>query len=240
VRLFEIGSTFVPEGDGLPREEMHAAALVMGARRPVHFSEPKPPAFDAWDAKALAETIARAAFPGAKIMLLPGEGGELWSVHRHVRVGSVCMVSLDAPVWASPAFGVEITLGPMPSEAVAASGKHDYAAAPEHAAPPFFLRYAWLPTTPAAEFDLALIVPDDMPARSVESVISSAAGEFLERLELFDQFRGAGVPAGHRSLAWRLTFRHPERTLRDKEIDGRRSQLLKTLEKELGVVARTS
>ena len=102
------------------------------------------------------------------------------------------------------------------------------------------MRFEPLPTTPAAEFDLALIVPDAVPAAEVEVVIRRASGEMLERLELFDEFRGAGIPEGTRSLAWRLTFRHPERTLRDKEIDGRRSQLLKTLEKELGVVARTA
>ena len=266
VRLFEVGSVFMPDGDGLPREEVRVAALIMGARRPVHFTEPKPPAFDAWDAKALAETMARAAFPGAGALLEEDRKGALWSIHSvagmpeldsqgppdedgsfsmtHVVssrvVGSVHAVALDAPVWASPAFGVEITLGLMPSEAVAAPGKHDYAPAAERATPPIFLRYAWLPTTPAAEFDLALIVPDDMPAQTVERVISRAAGELLERVELFDEFRGAGIPEGRRSLAWRLTFRHPERTLRDKEIDGRRSQLLKTLEKELGVVARTA
>jgi phenylalanyl-tRNA synthetase beta chain len=62
----------------------------------------------------------------------------------------------------------------------------------------------------------------------------------LERVTLFDEFRGTGVPSGHRSLGWRLTFRHPERTLRDKEIDGRRARLLETLEKELGIRPRAS
>jgi phenylalanyl-tRNA synthetase beta chain len=62
----------------------------------------------------------------------------------------------------------------------------------------------------------------------------------LESLIVFDEFRGPGIPEGTRSLAWRLTFRHPERTLRDKEIDGRRSQLLKELQKELNVVPRTA
>ena len=58
-------------------------------------------------------------------------------------------------------------------------------------------------------------------------------------LSLFDQFRGAGVPAGQRSLAWRLTLRHPERTLRDKEVEGRREKLLRTLESELGIRQRS-
>ena len=92
---------------------------------------------------------------------------------------------------------------------------------------------------PAAEFDLALLVPDSMRAGEVEAALRETGGALLERVELFDEFRGAGVPDGMRSIAWRLTFRHPERTLRDKEIDGRRAQLLKTLE-GLGVRPRSA
>jgi phenylalanyl-tRNA synthetase beta chain len=101
-------------------------------------------------------------------------------------------------------------------------------------------QYRALPATPAADFDLALLVPNDVPAARVEEVILRSAGELLERLVLFDEYRGEGVPAGQRSLAWRLTFRHPERTLRDKEIAGRREKLLRTLEGELGVRQRTT
>jgi phenylalanyl-tRNA synthetase beta chain len=57
---------------------------------------------------------------------------------------------------------------------------------------------------------------------------------------LFDEYRGKGVEQGMRSLAWRLTLRHPERTLRDKEVEGRRDKLLKTLEHELGIRQRTA
>jgi phenylalanyl-tRNA synthetase beta chain len=89
-------------------------------------------------------------------------------------------------------------------------------------------------------FDLALLVPHDMPVSRVEQVMRSHAGELLESLVLFDEFRGAGLPAGFRSAAWRLTFRHAERTLRDKEVAGRREKLLRALEEELGVRQRTS
>ena len=74
----------------------------------------------------------------------------------------------------------------------------------------------------------------------LEAVIRRAAGELLESLTLFDEYRGKGVEAGVRSLAWRLTLRHPERTLRDKEVEGRRDKLLKTLENELGIRQRTA
>ena len=93
---------------------------------------------------------------------------------------------------------------------------------------------------PAAEFDLALLVPMQISAATVEAVMRSAAGELLESLVVFDEYRGKGLPGGTRSIGWRLTFRHPERTLRDKEIDGRRAMLLKTLETELGVVPRSA
>jgi phenylalanyl-tRNA synthetase beta chain len=146
-------------------------------------------------------------------------------------------VSLDRPAWASEAFGVEITLDPMPNGFVAARGPHAHAVKREprpHAA----VRYRPLPTTPAAIVDVALVVPDGTPAAQVERVLRAAGGELLERVELFDEFRGEGVPEGARSLGWRLTFRDPVRTLRDKEIEGRRQKILRSLESELGVRPR--
>ena len=94
--------------------------------------------------------------------------------------------------------------------------------------------------TPSAEFDLALLVPETVDGAAVEAAIRSAAGDLLESVELFDRYTGPGVEAGRRSLAWRLTFRHPERTLRDKEIEGRRAKILATLADELNVRTRTS
>jgi phenylalanyl-tRNA synthetase beta chain len=87
---------------------------------------------------------------------------------------------------------------------------------------------------------VALLVPDGIEAARVEQLLRSAGGDLLERVALFDEFRGAGVPEAQRSLGWRLTFRHPERTLRDKEIEGRRARLLDILDKELGIRPRAT
>lgn len=239
VRLFEIGSVFEQQGPGLPIESVRAAAIMMGERRPPHFTDPKPPAFDAWDAKSVAGTIARATWPGLAVELEADEQSIWKVVVAGGVVGFVRAIKLDAPVWASPAFGVELALGLMPSVATAAQAGHSYGEGAT-AAERQFPHVQALPVTPAAEFDLALLVPDGVSAATVEAAMTKAAGPMLEQLALFDEFRGNGVPAGTRSLAWRLTFRHPERTLRNKEIDGRRSQLLKTLESELGVVPRTA
>jgi phenylalanyl-tRNA synthetase beta chain len=151
----------------------------------------------------------------------------------------VLRLALDAPLWAPPAFGIELTLALVDNANVAPPGQHAYAApAVSRAAPP--RKYRPLPTTPAAEFDLALLVPNEIAAATVDATIRRAAGTLLEQLVLFDEFRGAGVPPDSRSLAWRLTFRDPSRTLRDAEIEGRRQKILRTLESELGVRHRTA
>ncbi|HEY3286903.1 MAG TPA: phenylalanine--tRNA ligase subunit beta [Gemmatimonadaceae bacterium] len=250
IRLFEVGSVFLGKGHGHGvvhgaeglTEEVRVGILIMGARYPGHFADGATPVIDAWDAKGIAERAAHAAFPGARIGVEPGDDAALWTITSDGRhVGAVTRVALDAPVWASAAFGVEITLGDMPLAYVAKPGTSAHGGTrPAMPAPARAVRYTPLPTTPAAIFDLALLVPDAMHAAEVERVLRTSGGDMLESLELFDEFRGAGIPEGMRSIAWRLTFRHPERTLRDKEIDGRRSQLLKSLENQLGVKPRTA
>jgi phenylalanyl-tRNA synthetase beta chain len=213
----------------------------MGDRDPAHFSAPKPAVFDEWDARWLAETVARAAYDNGGVELRQAEqddANRLWEilVAGEVR-GHVERMILDAPVWAAPAFGIELSLGPVPSADVAARGQHAHAAVaagPQRVFPPF----RPLPATPASEFDLALLVRNDQRAADVEAVVRRAAGDLLESLTLFDAYVGKGVPEGYRSLAWRLMLRHPERTLRDKEIEGRRAKILATLEAELDVRPR--
>jgi phenylalanyl-tRNA synthetase beta chain len=244
IRLFEVGAVFERREGALPNEEIHAGALAMGVRQPPHFSGPNPPVIDEWDAKALALEIAEAAFPGATIELAPqpaGGGSQvLWEVRRDSQpIGAVRRLSLDKPVWAPDVYGVEVCLGRMANELIAPQGEHARGHAPNEA-PLAALRTRPLPTTPPAEFDLALVVPDELPAASVEAVIARSGGELLERLELFDLYQGEGLPPGSRSLAWRLTFRDPSRTLRDKEIEGRRQRIIKALDNELGVKPRSS
>jgi phenylalanyl-tRNA synthetase beta chain len=240
VRLFEIGSTFTPRPEGLPLEAVRVGALIMGRRRPPHFTEPDPPVFDAWDIKALGSRIAELAFPAETAVLEPADDGRSWVIlvgNAQRRVGRAGPVALDRPAWAAEAFGVELTLDPMPNGFVAQPGAHAHAVKPEPR-PRAAVRYRPLPTTPAAVLDVALLVPDGMAAADVERVLRTSGGDLLERVELFDEYRGEGLPEGARSLAWRLTFRDPVRTLRDKEIEGRRQKILRSLESELGVRPR--
>jgi len=245
LRLFEIGSAFEPSKGELPNEELRVGALVMGRRMPPHFSDPKTPEFAGWvhygewDAKALGHLIAATVYPEATIELAGSESPDLlWEIRVDGKpTGSVRRLALDAPVWASSAYGIELSLGVLASAEVAPKGESAHRKF--ESGRPVVTRYRELPTTPASEFDLALLVPETVLAEQVEDVMRRVSGRLLERVELFDRYVGSGVEAGHRSLAWRLTFRHAERTLRDREIETRRSDILRALADELNVRQRT-
>ena len=239
VRLFEVGHVFSRSTGRLPVEEVRVGALLLGKRRPPHFTEPEPASFDAWDAKALAESLTKTAFPGTTVVLVPSATGALWQLQVDgTVVGSVGRVELDKPVWASEAFGVELTLGLMPSDDVAPRGQHAHQPATTQSTAVQHIVYRTIPVMPAASIDLALVLPSGVRAAEVEAVLRREGGELLESVQVFDEYRGDRLADGIRSVGWRLRFRHPERTLRDKELEGRRSKLVSAVQRELGVTVR--
>jgi len=156
IRLFEIGAVFAPrEGATLPMERKRVGILVMGDRRPPHFTEPKPPRYDHWDARALAERLLEVAAPGAEMSIVPADAaaqatGELWSIELNgASRGVVRKLALDAPVWAAPAYGIELDLGAIESAEVAPPGKSIHGQTPMP--PPVkHVPFKPLPSTPAA------------------------------------------------------------------------------------------
>ncbi len=91
-------------------------------------------------------------------------------------------------------------------------------------------RYRPLPRFPGAGFDLAVVAPEKTESAAVSAAIREAGGEFLEEAELFDVWRGPALPAGRKSLAFRLLFRSPERTLTDAEVASARARIIAALE----------
>ncbi|TMG66017.1 MAG: hypothetical protein E6H82_09315 [Chloroflexi bacterium] len=88
-----------------------------------------------------------------------------------------------------------------------------------------------LPRFPAVERDLAVVVEETVAAGAILASIKESAGDFLEVARAFDEYRGAQVPDGYKSIAFTLTFRSPERTLTDAEVDKVMSEIKLGLEK---------
>jgi phenylalanyl-tRNA synthetase beta chain len=78
--------------------------------------------------------------------------------------------------------------------------------------------YRPVSTFPAVIQDIAVVVDEDVPAIDVERAVRIGGGDLLERLRLFDVYRGEQVGEGSKSLALRLEFRAPDRTLTDEEV----------------------
>ena len=100
------------------------------------------------------------------------------------------------------------------------------------------LRAESLPRFPSIVRDLSVLVDSTLPAAAVRGTIRSAAPSVLAHVIEFDRYRGKGVPDGRVSLSLRLTFRSPERTLTDAEVDAAMSRIVDALASTHGAVRR--
>ena len=90
-----------------------------------------------------------------------------------------------------------------------------------------------LPRYPSVDRDLAVVVEDHVAASSLLSAVQESAGDLLVMARAFDEYHGTQVPEGHKSIAFTLTFRSPERTLTDAEVDKVMNEIRSALEKRL-------
>ncbi len=93
-------------------------------------------------------------------------------------------------------------------------------------------------TYPVAIQDVALVVPDVVPAAAVQAALRDGAGELLESISLFDVYTGAQIGEGRRSLAFTLRFRAPDRTLTVEETTAARDAAVAEAGRRLGAVLR--
>ena len=85
---------------------------------------------------------------------------------------------------------------------------------------------------------MALVVGDAVPAAAVADALAYGAGPLLESLRLFDVYTGEQVGAGHKSLAYALRFRAPDRTLTAEEASAARDAAVDEAVRRVGAVLR--
>jgi phenylalanyl-tRNA synthetase beta chain len=97
-----------------------------------------------------------------------------------------------------------------------------------------------LPQFPAIRRDVAMLVPETTTHEAVSGVVRQARPANLERVELFDVFRGKNVAAGQKSVAYGFIYRHPDRTLTDAEVNAAHEKLVGQFRQSLHAVVRES
>ena len=108
----------------------------------------------------------------------------------------------------------------------------------ESVLPQGFLKSKRVSVFPPAKEDFAFVVADSVPEEDVAMTIKRAARDVLESVTLFDIYRGDQVPEGHRSVAYALTLRAPDRTLSAADVEQVRQKVITEVEKRLGAKLR--
>jgi phenylalanyl-tRNA synthetase beta chain len=206
VRLFEVGHVFElpdPSGEPVPKEREDLAAIVAGA-----------------GADALVATRVWRVLAGAlRLSDVTLEAGEIPGFHptRAARIllgGSEVGAVGDVDPGVVAAYGLAGRVGyfSVSLEAVLAGPRRSDQARP-------------VSRFPASEIDLAFVVADDVPAAAVQETLVST-GDLVERVLLFDVYRGPATGEGRRSLAFHVRLRALDRTLTDREVAAVRARMI--------------
>ena len=205
-RLFEIGTTFRPGGDA-PAETIRAAFVFAGRGLPVHWSLPRREV-DLHDARGAAELagellgFSRLSFASDKIPYLEN-GRALRFCAADIRIGVVGEVAhrllrrfeIDHPVFAGEIDLSEVLRLPAGDR-----------------------RYRPLPRFPAVRRDLALVVGSGVTFEAIEQVVRRTGSVPITDVQVFDRYRGRGIPQGCVGVGIQIVFQHPDRTLSAEEV----------------------
>jgi len=100
-------------------------------------------------------------------------------------------------------------------------------------------KFAAYSSFPASDRDIAFFAPIEVPVVDMQSAMKKAAGSLLDSVELFDEYRGENVPAGQRSLAFRLIYRAGDRTLSETDVEPAQQKVRDVLVEKFGVSLRS-
>jgi phenylalanyl-tRNA synthetase beta chain len=216
IQLFELGSRFTTRG-----EERSVAFAWTGAATPPHWSASLR-TVDFFDAKGAVDLLCLAF--GARSFDVRPSGVEYLVRGRAAEVRS-------GDTW----LGLVGQLAPAVGEARGlVAGEDVYVAEIDvdqlaRIAPGDGLRAQSLPRYPSIVRDISIVVDEILPAASVRGTIRAAAPSTLVSIAEFDRYQGKGVPEGRVSLSLRLTFRDPERTLTDDEVQAATERIVNAL-----------
>jgi phenylalanyl-tRNA synthetase beta chain len=213
--------------DGVPDQPLHVAAVLTGHDSPAAAGH-TPRLWD-W---ADALDVARLAGDVLGVEIVVSQGA-----HQAFHPGRAAKLSLrtgEVVGYAGELHPKLLAAHDMPARSVALEFNAD--ALFEAAADVIVARH--ISTFPVATQDVALVVPQDIPADQVLEALREGAGELLEDVALFDVYAGKGIEEGKKSLAFGLRFRAADRTLTADEASAARESAVALAAERFGAVQR--
>jgi phenylalanyl-tRNA synthetase beta chain len=231
VRLFELGSRFTRSGGevralGLAWTGAAAAEHWSGSGRPVDF----------FDIKGVVERLC--AGLGLTPVFAAADGPAL------VR-GRAASVGAETPAGTARSFGTIGQLAPavaeargLPSHDEVYVAELDLDAVSDLISLGTGMKVQGLPRHPSVVRDISMIVAEVLPAATLRATIHASAPPTLVDVREVARYQGKGVPEGHVSLSFRLTFRDPARTLTDGEVQAATDAIVTALRQAHGATLR--
>ena len=222
VAIFESGTVFRwTQAGELPDERQELGALLSGALAPRSWRG-SPARADFFSAKALLEALL-------------GRLGVQWTVEARqwpfLHPGRSAAVLLEEAGAAARELGFLGELHPLVASAWDLERAAVFCLDVQQLArtAPATVTFRAFASVPALRQDLAVAVPDAVTAAEVLQAVRDAAGEMLERVNVFDVYTGEQVGEGRRSLALALSFRAPTETLADADVAPARERIVAAL-----------
>lgn len=230
LQLFEVGRVFSGREGAAPKEGWRVALALTGARCPAFWSGAERDArCDLYDLKGLLEELLDSM----------GLRGVVWTPNP-----SPSDLFLES---ASVTLGGKLVLGRFGQVQPAVARRHDLRDPVLMAELDLDLLLARrnrskgfkpLPQFPSSQRDIAMIVPEAVTHDAVLGVVRKVQPPHLERVELFDVFRGRHVADGFKSMAYSFTFRAPDRTLKEDEVNATNATLVEAFKTSLQAAIR--
>ena len=213
--------------DGVPDQPLHIAAVLTGHDSPAAASH-TPRAWD-W---ADALDIARLAGDVLGVEIVVSQGSH--QAYHPGRAARLALRSGEVVGYAGELHPKLLAAHDMPARSVALEINAD--ALFEAAADVIVAKH--ISGFPVATQDVALVVPQEIPADDVLAALREGAGELLEDVALFDVYAGKGIEDGKKSLAFGLRFRAADRTLTADEASAARESAVAVAAERFGAVQR--
>lgn len=229
LKLFEMRRVYLPcEGESMPREPLCIVGAITGSRDGDGWSRPNEPV-DFFDAKGIVETVLEFLdiggvswvtenpepyyHPGKSCRIFAGREyiGSVGELHPSVQKN----FEIEIPV-----FCFELDFEKL----VKLSRTKKTITAPSR--------------FPDSTRDIAMLIPEELAAAKIIDCIRAEKSKEIEHVQIFDVYRGKGVPEGHKSVAVRIRYRSFERTLAEEEITSLHKKIIANLTDKLQVTLR--
>ena len=229
IRFFEVGNVFVQSEDATYHdginEQTHLLFGLSGLKNSEHWTGKAMP-FSIFDLKSEVNAFFTKLGLAGSIKIKAIDENSLTYSFKKIELGKVSTVSesmLDVYDIEHKTYIAEFSLDKI-SEALA-----------KHKAKSF----TPIPKFPAFEFDFAVIVEQEVSAGDLMNSIKSNAGNTLNNIDIFDVFEDESIGEGNKSIAFRLNFIDPNKTLNIKEVEPIIQRVVKSLEKQFSAKLRS-